>query len=307
MGPFITGRLLSAIPVLLGVTLLVFGLMKLMPGDPVLALLGDHVAGLSEAELHAIRDKYGFNDPWYVQYWSFLRDFTTGHLRSILTEESVMGTILKRFPYTLLLTTVSLTLATLIALPLGILSALKRNTIWDRLVMGLTLLGLSIPGFWFAVIIMLLFSLKLGWLPASGSGTPAHLVMPVMTVTFTVVALLTRMMRSSLLETLPQDYVRTAQAKGLQPRQVFRHAFRNSLAPIVTLLGLEFGALLAGAAITESIFAWPGMGRLTLEAVQNHDIYMVQGVVVFVAAIFLLVNLLVDVLYAVLNPRVQYA
>lgn len=306
LAQFITSRLLSAVPVLLGVTLLVFLLMKLMPGDPVLALLGDHVSGLTPEELSTIRDKYGFNDPWAVQYLNFLRDFLTGHLKSMLTEESVLGTILSRFPYTLLLTSVSLFLAVLIALPLGIVAALKRNTVWDSLITSFSLLGISIPGFWFAVMIMLLFSLKLGWLPASGSGTPAHLVMPVMTVTFTVMALFTRMMRASLLETLPLDYVRTAQAKGLPPFHVFRHAFRNSLMPVVTILGIEFGALLGGAAITESIFAWPGMGRLTLEAVQNHDIYLVQGIVVFVATLFILVNLVVDVIYGFLNPKVHY-
>ena len=306
MGQFILKRLLDTLPVLFGVTVLVFLLLKLVPGDPVVALLGEDVQGMSGEQLAKLRQDYGLNDPWLVQYGRFLQEFFTGQLASMKTGNSVLTEILQRFPYTMLLTTIALSLSVLVAIPLGISAALKKDSWWDSVVTTVSLLGISIPSFWFAIMVMLLFSLQLGWLPASGSGTWAHLVLPAATLAFGTLAVQIRMMRASLLEVLPQDYVRTARAKGLPPRQVLRHALRNALIPVVTIIGLEFGSLLGGAAITESIFAWPGMGRLALDAVLSRDIPLVQGVAVFAALIFTLVNLLVDILYGVLNPKVQY-
>ncbi len=306
MTRFITGRLIGTLPVLFGVTLLVFLLLKFVPGDPVVALLGEDAQGLSAAQLDQLRQAYGFNDPWAVQYGRFLTEFGSGQLLSLKTQTPVLTEILHRFPYTLLLTTVALTLSVVIALPLGIAAALRRDTVWDHVITTISLLGISIPSFWFAIMAMLLFSLQLGWLPASGSGTPAHLVLPAATLAFGTLAIQIRMMRATLLETLPQDYVRTARAKGLAPRGVLRHALRNAMMPVVTVIGLEFGSMLGGAAITESIFAWPGLGRLTLDAVNARDIPLVQGVVVFAAVVFTLVNLAVDLLYGFLNPKVQY-
>ncbi|ASN82817.1 ABC transporter permease [Deinococcus ficus] len=306
MTRFITGRLIGTLPVLFGVTLLVFLLLKFVPGDPVVALLGEDAQGLSAAQLDQLRQAYGFNDPWAVQYGRFLTEFGSGQLLSLKTQTPVLTEILHRFPYTLLLTTVALTLSVVIALPLGIAAALRRDTVWDHVITTISLLGISIPSFWFAIMAMLLFSLQLGWLPASGSGTPAHLVLPAATLAFGTLAIQIRMMRATLLETLPQDYVRTARAKGLAPRGVLRHALRNAMMPVVTVIGLEFGSMLGGAAITESIFAWPGLGRLTLDAVNSRDIPLVQGVVVFAAVVFTLVNLAVDLLYGFLNPKVQY-
>ena len=306
MTRFIAGRLIGTLPVLFGVTLLVFLLLKFVPGDPVVALLGEDAQGLSAAQLDQLRQAYGFNDPWAVQYGRFLTEFGSGQLLSLKTQTPVLTEILHRFPYTLLLTTVALTLSVVIALPLGIAAALRRDTVWDHVITTISLLGISIPSFWFAIMAMLLFSLQLGWLPASGSGTPAHLVLPAATLAFGTLAIQIRMMRATLLETLPQDYVRTARAKGLAPRAVLRHALRNAMMPVVTVIGLEFGSMLGGAAITESIFAWPGLGRLTLDAVNSRDIPLVQGVVVFAAVVFTLVNLAVDLLYGFLNPKVQY-
>ncbi|CAM4296505.1 ABC transporter permease [Deinococcus marmoris] len=303
---YVLGRLLGTLPVLLGVTVLVFLLLKFVPGDPVVALLGEEAQGMSAAQLDKLREAYGFTDPWVVQYGRFLQEFVTGKLLSLRTDTPVLTEILQRFPYTLQLTSVALGLSVLVAIPLGIIAAVRRDTVWDNVITTISLLGISIPSFWFAIMIMLLFALQLRWLPPSGSGTLAHLVMPALTLAFGTLAIQIRMMRASLLETLPQDYVRTARAKGLPPRKVLRHALRNALIPVVTVIGLEFGSLLGGAAITESIFAWPGLGRLTLDAVISRDIPLVQGVVVFAAVVFTLVNLAVDLLYGLLNPRVQY-
>lgn len=307
MVPYILRRLLSLVPVVVGVTLLAFVLLKLTPGDPLIALLGEDARGMGAAELARLRDAYGLNDPWPVQYGRFLQAFVTGQLTSLQTGTAVLTEILARFPQTLLLTTTALTAAVVVAVPLGVLAAVKRRSVWDAAVMSVVLLGISIPSFWLAVMLMLVFSLNLGWLPASGSGTPAHLVLPTLTLAFGSVALITRMTRASLLETLDQDYVRTARAKGLSRAAVLRHALRNALVPIVTVVGLEFGGLLGGAAITESIFAWPGLGRLTLQAIGSRDVPLVQGVTIFVAVLYTGVNLAVDLAYAVLNPRVQYA
>jgi ABC-type dipeptide/oligopeptide/nickel transport system permease component len=292
---------------LLGVTLLVYALIQLTPGDVLLSLLGEEAQGISQADLESLREKLGLKDPWYVQYGRFLLDLFSGNLISLKTQRPIIHEILDRFPYTLLLTTTSLVIAMAIALPLGVLAAVRRGSWWDGLAMLIALVGISVPSFWIAIMMMILFSLYLGWLPASGSGTWQHLVMPTLTIVLGSVGYIARMTRSSMLEVLGQDYVRTAKAKGLpNSNVVYRHAFRNALLPLVTVMGLEFGALLGGAVLTETIFAWPGIGRLTVDAILSRDIYMIQGVVIFVATVYMLVNLLVDLLYARLNPRVTY-
>lgn len=307
MTRFITGRLIGTLPVLFGVTLLVFLLLKFVPGDPVVALLGEDAQGLSAAQLDQLRQAYGFNDPWAVQYGRFLTEFGSGQLLSLKTQTPVLTEILHRFPYTLLLTTVALTLSVVIALPLGIAAALRRDTVWDHVITTISLLGISIPSFWFAIMAMLLFSLQLGWLPASGSGTPAHLVLPAATLAFGTLAIQIRMMRATLLETLPQDYVRTARAKGLSSRNVtLKHAMRNALLPIVTVIGLQMGTLLGGAVLTETIFNWPGLGSWLYDAISQRDYPVIQGGVIFAALVVSLVNLLVDVSYATLDPRIHY-
>lgn len=305
---YLVARILGILPVLLGVTLLIYALIQLAPGDVLLSLLGEEAQGISQAELERLRQQLGLNDPWYVQYVRFLSDLVGGNLLSFKTQRPVIEEILDRFPYTLLLTTVSLALATAIAVPLGVLAAVRRGSAWDGLAMLVALLGISVPSFWLAIMMMILFALYLGWLPASGSGTWQHLVLPSLTIVLGSVGYIARMTRSAMLEVLGQDYVRTARAKGLPGGQVvYAHAFRNALLPLVTVLGLEFGALLGGAVLTETIFAWPGLGRLTVDAILSRDIYLIQGVVIFIATLYMLINLAVDLLYARLNPRITYA
>ncbi|SMB83271.1 ABC transporter permease [Deinococcus hopiensis] len=307
---FALKRLAGTLPVLLGVTLLVFGLLRLTPGDPLTALVGDELGGISATQLAQLRRQYGLDGPWYVQYGAFMEKLAGGDLVSLRTQRPVVEEIAARFPYTLQLTVVAVFLAALIAVPLGVIAALRRGSPADLLVMGLALLGVSVPTFWLGIMLMLAFALGLGWLPPSGSGGPEYFVLPTATLTFASVALIARMTRASLLETLDQDYVRTARAKGLrESRVVTRHALRSALVPIVTVIGLEFGALLSGAAVTETIFAWPGLGRLTVQAIASRDLPLIEGIVIFTAVLYTLVNLTVDLLYAALNPRIrlQYA
>lgn len=304
---YLLSRILGILPVLLGVTLLVFALIQLAPGDILLSLLGEEAQGVSQADLERLREQLGLKDPWYVQYGRFVLDLLSGNLVSLKTQRPVVEEILERFPYTLLLTTVSLSIAVLIAVPLGVLAAVRRGSPYDALAMVLALLGISVPSFWLAIMMMIVFALYLGWLPASGSGSWQHLVMPTATIVLGSVGYIARITRASMLEVLGQDYVRTAKAKGLPQRVVIgKHAFRNALLPLVTIIGLEFGSLLGGAVLTETIFAWPGIGRLAVDAILSRDIYLIQGVVIFVSTVYLLVNLLVDLLYARLNPRVTY-
>lgn len=304
---YIVARVLGVLPVLLGATLLVHVLLMLAPGDVLLSLLGEEAQGLGQADLDRLREQLGLNDPWYLQYLRFISDLFSGQLYSLKTQRPVIEEILQRFPYTLLLTLVSLTLATLIAVPLGVLAAVRRGSVWDGLSMTVALLGISVPSFWLAIMLMIALSLQLGWLPASGSGTWRHIVMPTLTIVAGSVGYIARITRASMLEVLGQDYVRTAKAKGVSARRViYLHAFRNAMLPLVTVLGLEFGALLGGAVLTETIFAWPGIGRLTVDAILSRDIYLIQGVVIFVAALYMMVNLVVDLLYARLNPRITY-
>jgi ABC-type dipeptide/oligopeptide/nickel transport system permease component len=302
--PTLGRRLLYTLPVLWLVVSVVFLLIHLVPGDPVAQMLGE---GATPTDLETLRHQYGLDLPLsqqYLRYWHGVVRGDLGH--SLRLNDSVTHLILQRYPYTLELTLAALVVALLAAIPAGILAALHRGTWRDNTVGVVSLFGLSFPAFAMGPIAILLVSIKLGWLPVSGAGTPAHLILPALTMGSGLAAILTRMVRTAMLEELGQDYIRTARAKGLPERTVlYRHALRNALIPIVTLVGLQFGALLAGAIVTETIFSWPGVGRLTISAISNRDYALVQGCILAVGLTYVLVNLATDVLYAVLNPRIR--
>jgi ABC-type dipeptide/oligopeptide/nickel transport system permease component len=302
--PTLGRRLLYTLPVVWLVVSLVFLLIHLVPGDPVAQMLGE---GATPTDLDTLRHQYGLDLPLaqqYLRYWHGVLHGDLGH--SLRLNDSVTHLILQRYPYTLELTLAALVIALAGAIPAGILAALHRGKWRDNTVGVVSLFGLSFPAFALGPIAILLVSIKLGWLPVSGAGSFAHLVLPALTMGSGLAAILTRMVRTAMLEELGQDYIRTARAKGLPERAVlYRHALRNALIPIVTLVGLQFGALLAGAIVTETIFSWPGVGRLTITAISNRDYALVQGCILAVGLTYILVNLATDILYAVLNPRIR--
>jgi peptide/nickel transport system permease protein len=302
--PALGRRLLYTLPVVWLVVSLVFLLIHLVPGDPVAQMLGE---GATPTDLDTLRHLYGLDLPLshqYLRYWHGVLHGDLGH--SLRLNDSVTHLILQRYPYTLELTLAALVIALLASIPAGILAALHRGKWRDNTVGVVSLFGLSFPAFALGPIAILLVSIKLGWLPVSGAGSLPHLVLPAITMGSGLAAILTRMVRTAMLEELGQDYIRTARAKGLPERTVlYRHALRNALIPIVTLVGLQFGALLAGAIVTETIFSWPGVGRLTITAISNRDYALVQGCILAVGLTYILVNLATDILYAVLNPRIR--
>ena len=301
-------RLLAIVPVLLGVTLLVFAMVWVAPGDPVLALLGESAQGISGAALDDLRRAYGLDRPVAVQYFSYLGDVLRGDFGvSVRSRLPVLEEVFGRFPATLLLTTVGMALAIVVGVTLGVLAAIFRRTWVDYLAILIALAGVSVPVFWSGLILMSIFALNLNWLPASGYGSWQHLILPAVTIGFASSAFIARITRSSLLEVLNQDYVRTARAKGLPPTRVnLKHAFRNALLPVVTVIGLQFGGLLGGAVLTETVFAWPGVGRMLVDAIRTRDLPLIQGTILFVSLMFILINLVVDLSYALLNPRIRY-
>ncbi len=308
MARFLARRLILLAPVLLGVSLVAFILLHLTPGDPARVLLGELGQGASQEEIARLRQALGLDAPLVVQYGRFVWRAAQGDLgRSLRTAAPVLDEVLARAPFTLVLTVVSLAVALAIGLPAGVLSAAYRGSAVDHGAMLLALFGVSLPVFWLGLLLMLVFALALGWLPASGFGTWKHLVLPSVTLGLASSALIARMTRSSLLEVLGADYVRTAHAKGLAERVVLlRHALRNALIPVVTVIGLQLGGLLGGAVLTETVFAWPGLGRLAVNAIYSRDIPLVQGTILFTAVAFVVINLAVDALYALLDPRVRY-
>jgi ABC-type dipeptide/oligopeptide/nickel transport system permease component len=308
MARFLAQRLTLLVPVLLGVSLVAFILLHLTPGDPARVLLGELGQGASQEEITRLRQALGLDAPLVVQYGRFVWRAAQGDLgRSLRTGAPVLDEVLARAPFTLALTAVSLAVAIAVGLPAGVLSAAYRGSALDHGAMLLALFGVSLPVFWLGLLLMLVFALALGWLPASGFGTWQHLVLPSVTLGLASSALIARMTRSSLLEVLGADYVRTAHAKGLAARVVLlRHALRNALIPVVTVIGLQLGGLLGGAVLTETVFAWPGMGRLAVNAIYSRDIPLVQGTILFTAVAFVVINLAVDALYALLDPRVRY-
>jgi peptide/nickel transport system permease protein len=297
-------RLAYTLPVLWLVVSIVFLLIHLVPGDPIEQMLGE---GARPTDIVALRHSYGLDLPLgtqYVRYWRGVLHGDLGH--SIRLNDSVTHLVLTRYPFTVELTAAALLIALLLAIPAGIAAALHRGRPRDHLIGVVSLLGLSFPAFALGPILMILVSIKLGWLPVSGAGGVAHLVLPAVTMGSALAAILTRMVRTSMLEELGQDYIRTARAKGLPEWVVvYKHALRNAMIPVLTLIGLQFGALLAGAIVTEKLFSWPGIGRLTVSAIENRDYPLLQGCILAVGLTYVLVNLATDVMYMVINPRIR--
>ena len=304
MSRYLLTRLLYTLPVIWLVVSLVFLLIHLVPGDPILQMLGE---GVPVADLQAARHAYGLDLPLSQQYLNYWKGVLHGNLGlSLRYNQSVSKLLAQRYPYTLQLTLAALVIAVLLSIPAGVRSARRRNDWDDRTISVVSLFGLSFPNFALGPILILLFSIKLGWLPVSGSGSFANLVLPAVTMGGSLAAILTRMVRTSMLEEMNQDYIRTARAKGLsETTVVYRHALRNAMIPVITVLGLQFGALLAGAIVTEKIFSWPGIGRLTIDAIANRDYYVVQGCILAIGLTYVAVNFMTDMVYSVLNPRIR--
>lgn len=328
---FIARRLVQMVPVLLGVSLVVFVLVRLIPGDPAQILLGQTASPERVAQLRA---QLGLDQPLPVQYALYIRGALQGNLGdSLLTGRPVTEELRERLPATIELTLAAMLVAVLVGIPVGVIAAVRQYSLLDRVTSVLALIGVSMPIFWLAMILIVFFGVRLRWFPFPGRITVPveertgfvlldalltgnwagfrdgflHLVMPAVALGTIPMAVITRMTRSSVLEILGEDYIRTAYAKGLRPgRVIFRHALRNALLPVITVVGLQFGLLMGGAVITETIFAWPGVGQIAYESIYRRDYAMIQAVVLYGAALFVLVNLLVDVLYAVADPRVRY-
>lgn len=309
------GRLGSLLPVFLFVTVLVFSILRLTPGDPATVMLGPQA---SKEDVQALRQELGLEDPIIVQYGRWLGRLVQGDLgRSIQTRVRVGPELQKKFANTLWLTTAALLLTVAAGVLVGVLSATRRGSLADRVLTVLTLIGVSMPIFWLGIMLMLLFSLQLRWLPSAGMYSPRgggfgdlliHLILPAITLATASVAVVARMTRSTMLDVLGQDYVRTARAKGLAERLViYRHCLKNAMVPVITVAGVQVGYLLGGAVLTETVFSWPGLGQLLLTAIGARDFPMVQGATLLAATAITLVNLVVDLLYAVLDPRIRYA
>ena len=304
MHRYLIRRLLLTIPVLLGVATLVFSLIHMIPGDPAQAMLGE---GAAPEDIAQLRERLGLDRPLLVQYGSFLQGLARGDLGvSLRNDQPVLQQILDRMPATAELALASMAVAILIALPLGIIAAVWRGTAVDYTAMTLSLVGISVPNFWLGPLLSIVFAVELGWLPVGGRGTLAHLVLPAATLGAALAAILARMTRASLLEELREPYVLAARAKGVsRTRAVLHHALRNSLIPIVTIVGLQFGVVLTGAVITETIFAWPGIGRLLIQSISFRDYPTVQGCVLLIAVTYVGVNLVTDLTYGFLDPRIR--
>jgi peptide/nickel transport system permease protein len=332
MLPYIIRRILILVPTLLGVSVIVFLMLHITPGDPAELLLGERA---TEASLQAMREHLGLNKPLYVQYELFLERLLQGDLgETIWTRQQVWTEVKQRFPATIELSVAAMIISCFFGMLFGIISATKQYSIFDYVSMLGALIGVSMPIFWLGLVLMLIFSLHLGWLPVSGRLTIGvdldtitnfyvldavltrnwaalrdvlwHLTLPAVTLSTIPLAIVARMTRSSMLEVLRQDYIKTAKAKGLSQRMVIlKHALRNALIPVVTTIGLQFGILLGGAILTETIFAWPGVGKWMYDAVSQRDYMVIQGGTLFIATIFVVINLVVDVLYAVINPRIS--
>lgn len=305
MRNYILRRLLLTILVIVGVSTLVFLFIHLIPGDPIQVMLGESA---KPTDVEALRRSLGLDRPLSEQYLTFFKGLITGNLgTSIHTGQPILATILSRLPATLELTLSSMCVALLISIPLGVISASKQYSLLDNGSMFFALLGISMPNFWLGPLLILLFSVNLGWLPVSGRGGLLHLILPAITLGTALAAKLTRMTRSSVLEILHEDYITTARSKGLREGFViFKHALRNALIPVITVIGIQFGALLSGALITETIFAWPGIGRLTITAIQKRDYPLVQGCVLLIAFGYVFANLITDLAYAWADPRIRF-
>ncbi|MEQ8445526.1 MAG: ABC transporter permease [Pelagibacterium sp.] len=321
---YVARRLLLMIPMAIGMVVITFGLLLLIPGDPAAVLLGQEA---SAEAIQNLRNALGLNDPWYIRLWDYFAGLLQGDMgTSIFQNRPVASIIATRLGATLELAIVSLILATVIGLTLGVIAAIRQGSWVDTATMLFAQLGVSMPVYWLGLLLMLAFAVMLGWLPAVGRGVPlpeaimamftgnfgpiwdslSHLALPAIALAANSAAVISRLVRAAMLEVLREDFVRTAYAKGLRrPRVVIRHALRNALLPVLSIIGLRFGALLGGAVLTESIFAWPGLGQLTISAISQRDLPLIQGIVLTFAIIFALVNLVVDLLYAAVDPRIR--
>jgi len=302
---YIIRRLLIMIPVLFGVSLIIFTIVRFLPGDPAVVLAGPHA---TKDVVEQVRIQLGLDKHPVTQYVIFLKNIFRGDLgTSSRTGLPVTQEIMARFPNTLLLALASILVATVLGVLTGIIAGVKQNSKFDYLSMLVALFGISMPVFWLGLMLMLLFSIQLGWFPAVGADSFKHLVLPAITLGANSTAIIARMTRSSMLEVIRLDYIRTARAKGLTERLViWRHALKNALIPVVTVIGLQTGTLLGGAVLTEIVFAWPGIGRLLVESILSRDYPVIQGVVLLVATLFIFINLIVDIIYSFLDPRIRY-
>lgn len=305
MKRYILHRLLLLAPTLFGALTLVFFLIHLVPGDPVEVMLGETASAADKEEL---RRQLGLDQPLMTRYAGFLVGLARGDLGNSLYENaSVSELVGARLPATVELTLSAMIVAVAIAFPLATLAAIKRDSWIDRGALFFSLLGLSLPNFWLGPLLMITVSIQLGWLPVSGRGGFSHLILPSLTLGMAMAAILTRILRASLLRIVNMDYIKAARAKGLgEPAVWLKHMLRNALLPVVTIMGLQFGSLLAGSIITETIFSWPGIGRLTVQAIQTRDYPLVQGCVLVVAASYLMVNFFTDIIYKLIDPRISY-
>jgi len=305
MFQYVIKRLLSIIPVLFGISLLLFFMLRALPGDPAQVLAGQMA---TPEDIERIRHQLGLDRPVYIQYAVFLGQLAKFDLgRSARTQNPVIQEIWARLPNTILLAVVAITLACIFGIPAGIISAIRPYTFLDYLVTSAALFGISMPVFWLGLMLVIVFSVILPWLPAGGTGSWKHVILPSITLTAFVVAFIARMTRSSMLEVLSQDYTTTARSKGLMEKVVvIKHALKNALIPIITVVGLHFGMLLGGAVLTETVFAWPGVGRLIVDSILARDYPVIQGTILIFGLIYTLVNLMVDVIYAFVDPRIRY-
>lgn len=316
MWTYIVRRLLQAIPTLLVISFLIFSLLYVTPGDPVELIFGTEDQSLSEEQRQIIMEEWGLDKPFLIRYKDFVVDALGGDLGvSYATNQPVFESVMERMPATFTLAAFAMILSLIISVPLGMLAALKHNSIWDSLATALATIGVSLPKFWFGLVLMIYFSLKLGWLPSTGSADLMtdglgeflkHIIMPGSALALGMAATQTRMIRSSMLNVLGQDYVRYARSKGLREKIViWGHAFKNAMIPVITVVGSEIGSLLGGAVVTESIFSWPGVGRLAVNSISKRDYPMIQGITLLLCTSYLVINLLVDIVYAWVDPRIR--
>lgn len=301
---FLIRRLFQIVPVLLGVTLMVFFIMQMVPGDPAVLVAGE---GATDEQVEAIRKDLGLDQPIFVQYLQYVGNVVTGDLgESIRTSRPVLDEIMVRLPITIELAFWSIVITIVLGVIIGIIAATKQNSFTDVGLMMVALLGVSLPNFWLGLMLIIYFSVGLQWFPVAGWGTFSHIILPAITLGTGGAAIVARMTRASMLEVIRQDYIRTAKAKGVRQRLIiYKHALKNALIPVITVVGLQFGALLGGTVLTESVFAINGVGRLIIDAIRMRDLPLVQGTILFVSVLFVLINLLVDLSYRFLNKRVE--
>lgn len=301
---YILNRLLMLIPVIIGVTFLVFFIISLTPGDVAAMIIGD---GATQEAIQELRVEMGLNDPLIVQYGRYMKELLTGNMgESYATGKAVFSEVASRFPNTFKLTILSILVSIIISIPIGVVSATRQYSIFDSLGMILALIGISMPSFWLGLILIIIFALNLGWFPSGGAEGFKSVILPAITLGVASTASITRTTRSSMLEVIRQDYIRTAKAKGVSYKKVIKkHALKNALIPAITVIGLECGVMLGGAVLTETVFSWPGIGRLMVESIQRKDTPMVLGCIITFSVCFSIVNLVIDILYAYIDPRIK--